>query len=106
MCHRKIPLASTSFPEYCFRERGNTPMDIIWFLLIGLLAGWLAGQVMKGGSFGVAGDLILGVIGSFVGAIVFGLLGLGPNGALIGRLIVATVGAMVFIALLRLFNRA
>jgi len=81
-------------------------MDIIWFLLIGLLAGWVAGQVMKGGSFGLAGDLILGVIGSFVGAFLFGVLGLGSNGAPLGRLIIATVGAMVFITLLRLFKRA
>jgi len=80
-------------------------MEFVWFLLIGLCAGWLAGQFMKGGGFGLAGDLIIGVIGAILGGFLFGLLGLSASG-LIGSLITATVGAMALIALLRVIKRA
>jgi uncharacterized membrane protein YeaQ/YmgE (transglycosylase-associated protein family) len=72
----------------------------IWFLLIGLAAGWLAGQIMKGGGFGLLGDLIVGVIGAFLGGFLFRLLGLTASG-LIGELVTATVGAIVLLLLLR-----
>ena len=79
-------------------------MDFLWFILIGMAAGWLAGQVMKGGGFGLLGDLILGVIGALLGGFLFGLLGIHAGG-LIGSLITATIGAIVLIALLRLLKR-
>jgi len=79
-------------------------MDLVWFLVIGVAAGWLASQIMKGGGSGLAGDLITGVIGSVVGGLLFGLLGLSADG-LVGRLVTATVGAVVLIAGLRAFNR-
>jgi uncharacterized membrane protein YeaQ/YmgE (transglycosylase-associated protein family) len=80
-------------------------MNFILFLLIGLCAGWLAGKIMKGGGFGVVGDLIVGVIGAMLGGFVFGLLGLAAYG-LIGSLVVATVGAMLLLFLLRLVKSA
>ena len=49
-------------------------MEFLWFALIGLCAGWLAGQIMKGGGFGLVGDLIIGVIGAILGGWLFGLL--------------------------------
>ena len=79
-------------------------MDIVWFLLIGLAAGWLASQVMKGGSSSLVTDLIMGVIGSILGGFLFGAIGLAATG-LIGSLVTATVGAIVLIAGLRLINR-
>jgi uncharacterized membrane protein YeaQ/YmgE (transglycosylase-associated protein family) len=79
-------------------------MDLLWFLLIGLAAGWLASQIMKGGGSGLAGDLIVGVIGSILGGFLFRLLGLSANG-MIGGLVTATVGAIVLIAGLRAINR-
>jgi uncharacterized membrane protein YeaQ/YmgE (transglycosylase-associated protein family) len=82
-----------------------TGTALIWFLLIGLIAGWLAGQVMKGGGFGVIGDMIVGVIGAFIGGWVFGLLGISAGG-LIGSLITAFVGAVILLLLLRLIRRA
>lgn len=78
---------------------------LIWFLLIGLCAGWLAGTLMKGGGFGVIGDIIVGIIGALVGGWVFGLLGIGASG-LLGALITATIGAMLLIFLVRLVKRA
>ncbi len=80
-------------------------MHIIWFILIGIAAGWLAGTLMKGGSTGLLGDLILGVIGAIVGGFVLGLLGFSATG-LLGELITATIGAMLFIGLLRVIKRA
>lgn len=80
-------------------------MDLLWFLLIGLAAGWLAGQIMKGGGFGIIGDLIVGVIGAVLGGWLFGLLGVGAGGKL-GALIVATVGAIVLLFVLRLAKKA
>jgi len=72
---------------------------LVWFL------GWLAGRVMRGGGYGVVGDLVVGVIGALLGGWLFGLLGISAGG-LIGALITAFVGAVVLIALLRLIRRA
>jgi len=80
-------------------------MDVVWFIVIGIVAGWLAGQIMGAGGYGLLGDLILGIIGAVVGGYLFGLMGIAAGG-LIGSLITATVGAIVLIALLRLIKRA
>ena len=79
-------------------------MNIVYFLLIGLVAGWLAGQIVKGGGFGVIGDIVVGVIGAVVGGFLFDLLQISAGG-LIGSLVVATIGAIVFIAILRAIKR-
>jgi uncharacterized membrane protein YeaQ/YmgE (transglycosylase-associated protein family) len=79
-------------------------MEFLWFLLIGIAAGWLAGRIMKGGGYGLIGDLIVGVIGSLLGGYLFGLLGISTTGRF-GALITATVGAIVLIFLLRLIRR-
>lgn len=79
-------------------------MSFLWFVLIGLCAGWLAGQIMKTGGSGVIGNLVVGVIGSLLGGMIFSSLGLGAN-SMFGSLVTATVGAIVLIALLRAFGR-
>ena len=79
-------------------------MQFVWFILIGIAAGWLAGQVMKGGGYGIVGDLIVGVIGALLGGCLFGLLGISASG-LLGSLVTATVGAVVLIALLRAIKK-
>jgi uncharacterized membrane protein YeaQ/YmgE (transglycosylase-associated protein family) len=81
-------------------------MDYLWFILIGIVAGWLAGQFMKGGGFGLVGDLIVGVIGAVLGGWLFGWLGLHPGSGLLGALLTAFVGAVVLIAVLRVVKRA
>jgi uncharacterized membrane protein YeaQ/YmgE (transglycosylase-associated protein family) len=78
---------------------------LIMFLLIGAVAGWLAGQIMKGGGYGLIGDIIVGVIGAEIGGWLFGVLGIAAGG-LIGSLIAAVVGAIILIAVLRLVKRA
>jgi uncharacterized membrane protein YeaQ/YmgE (transglycosylase-associated protein family) len=77
---------------------------LIWVVLLGILAGWLAGQIMKGSGFGVLGDLVVGILGSLLGSFLFGLLGLSAYG-LLGRLVVAVVGAIVLLWLLRLIKK-
>ncbi len=81
-------------------------MEFVWFILIGLVAGWLAGQFMKGGGFGVIGDIVVGVVGALLGGFIFRTLGVSSGGGLIGAIIVATIGAVVLIFLLRLIKRA
>ena len=68
-------------------------IPLLWFLLIGLAAGWLAGQILKGGGFGLWGDLIVGVIGALLGGFLFGLLGISAGG-LLGSLTTATVAQL------------
>lgn len=79
------------------------PMNTFWFLLIGLVAGWLAGRIMKGKGFGLVGNLIVGVIGALLGGFLFSLIGLKAVG-LVGALIAAVVGAIVLIWLLSLIK--
>ncbi len=79
--------------------------NLIAFLLIGVAAGWLAGRVMKGGGFGLFGDMVVGVIGAFLGGWLFGLLGI-TAGGLLGLLVTAFVGAVVLLYVIRLVKRA
>jgi uncharacterized membrane protein YeaQ/YmgE (transglycosylase-associated protein family) len=81
-------------------------MEFLWFILIGLTAGWLAGQLMKGGGFGVVGDIVVGVIGALLGGFLFRTLGMSAGGGLLGSLIVAVIGAVVLLFLLRLIKKA
>jgi uncharacterized membrane protein YeaQ/YmgE (transglycosylase-associated protein family) len=81
-------------------------MSLLWFLIIGLVAGWLAGVLVKGGGFGVVGDLVVGVIGAFLGGFLFSTLGASAGGGLIGSIIVATIGAVVLLFIVRLIKRA
>ena len=72
-------------------------------LLVGLIAGWLAGLVMKGGGYGLVGDIVLGIVGAVVGGFLFGMLGVTAYG-FPGRVAVATVGAVVLVGLARMLR--
>ena len=76
---------------------------MLWFLIIGLVAGWLAGQFSRGRGFGIWGDLITGVVGAYVGGFLFNLLGISAYGV-IGSIIVSTIGAIIFLWVLRMFT--
>jgi uncharacterized membrane protein YeaQ/YmgE (transglycosylase-associated protein family) len=76
---------------------------IIW-LLIGAIAGWLAGQVMSGGGFGLVGDIIVGIIGAFIAGWLFPFLGLRLGGGVVGEII--AIGAIILLFVLRLVKRA
>ncbi len=80
-------------------------MHLLWFLIVGVLAGWLAGKLTRGRGFGLLGDLLIGIVGAFIGGFVFRLLGLGAYG-LLGSLICATVGAVILVVLIRALRKA
>ena len=77
----------------------------VWAIVVGLIAGWLAGKVMKGGGYGILMDIVIGIVGGIVGRFVFGLLGLSYTN-LLGSIIVSFVGAMILIWLVRKLKRA
>ena len=78
--------------------------NLVWFLLIGLAAGWLAGLLTRGRDLGLVNDLIVGVLGAFLGGFLFWIIGLSATG-LIGSLIMATVGAVLVLFLIRKYGR-
>lgn len=82
----------------------NNPF--LWFLIVGLVAGWLAGVLVKGGGFGLVGDLVVGVIGAFLGGWLFNTMGVSSGGGLLGSILVATIGAVVLLFLIRVVKRA
>lgn len=74
-------------------------------LIIGAVAGWLAGLIIKGGGFGIIGNVIIGVLGAVFGGWLFGVLGISIGNEWIGRLVTATVGAVVLVFLLSFIKR-
>ena len=81
-------------------------MSILAWIVVGLIAGWLAGQVMKGGGYGVLVDIILGILGGVLGGWIFGALGIWHGGGMIGSIIVAFIGAVILVAITRVLKRA
>ncbi len=79
-------------------------MNIILFLVIGAVAGWLAGKFMKGEGFGLIGNLVVGIIGALIGGFVFDILGI-YTGSLIGALITAFVGAVILLGIVKLIKK-
>ena len=80
-------------------------MNLIWWILVGLIAGWAAGKIMKGGGYGAAMDIVLGIVGAVVGGWLMGLVGI-QAGGFIGTIVVAIIGAVFLIWLSRLLKRA
>jgi len=78
---------------------------MIYWLVVGLIAGWLAGVVMKGGGYGIIVDILLGIVGGFLGGWLFGQLGIWPAGGMLGSIIVAFVGAVILVGITRLLKR-
>ena len=81
-------------------------MEFVWFIIVGLVAGWLAGVLMKGGGVGVIGDIVVGILGALIGGWLFSAMGWSSGGGLLGAIIVALIGAIILIFLLRLIKRA
>lgn len=78
---------------------------LIFTLIIGAVAGWLAGTIMKGKGFGVLGNIIVGIVGAMLGGFLFGLLGVSAGG-MVGSLVTATVGAIVLLWLVSLIKKS
>ena len=80
-------------------------MEIIGFILIGLIAGWLAGMILKGGGYGIVGDVIVGILGGIVGGYLMRAVGATPWATPVGNIVVATLGAVLLIVVLRVLKR-
>jgi uncharacterized membrane protein YeaQ/YmgE (transglycosylase-associated protein family) len=80
-------------------------MSIIWWLIVGLIAGFLASLVMRGGGYGILGDIIVGLVGALIGGFLASLVGIGSSG-IIGTIIIAFIGACILIAILRAIARS
>lgn len=81
-------------------------MGILVWLLVGAIAGWLAGVVVKGGGFGVLVDVIVGIVGAFIGGWLAGVLGIHIGSGIIASIITATVGAIILLFILRIIKHA
>ena len=79
--------------------------NVLWWLLVGLVAGFLASRVMRGGGYGVIGDIVVGLIGAFIGGWLAGLLGIGGSSSLIVSIVIAFVGACILLAILHAVGR-
>jgi len=80
--------------------------SILVIIIIGAIAGWLAGLIVKGFGFGLLGNIVVGIVGAFVAGIIFPVIGLGFGGGILGGIIHATVGAVILLFLIRLVKRA
>ena len=79
--------------------------SIVIFLLVGAIAGWLAGQLMKGAGFGLIGNIVVGIVGAFVAGLVFPAVGFPMGGGIVGSIISATIGAVILLFLIKLVKR-
>jgi uncharacterized membrane protein YeaQ/YmgE (transglycosylase-associated protein family) len=79
---------------------------LIIFLIIGAVAGWLAGQIVKGYGYGLLGNIVIGIVGAFIAGLILPRVGMGMGGGIIGAIISATIGAVILLFLIRLVKRA
>jgi uncharacterized membrane protein YeaQ/YmgE (transglycosylase-associated protein family) len=93
-----------------FKQEASTykggVMGFLAWIIVGLIAGWLAGLVMKGGGYGILVDIILGLLGGLLGGWLFGQLGIWSGGGMVGSIIVAFIGAVILVGITRLIKRA
>ncbi len=82
------------------------PMGVIAWLIIGAVAGWLAGQIVKGHGFGLVGNIIVGIVGACLGGWLFHQFGTSLGAGLVGSILTAVVGAVVLLFLIGLFKKA
>ena len=78
----------------------------IIFIIVGVVAGWIAGQVVRGGGFGLVGDLVVGVVGALIAGWLFPTIGLSLGGGIIGAIISSAIGAIILLFIIRLIKRA
>ena len=80
-------------------------MNLLWWILVGLVAGWITGKIMKGGGYGFWLDIVLGIVGALVGGFIASHLGLASSGGLIYTILVALGGSIIVVFLFRLVTR-
>jgi len=70
---------------------------MLWWIIVGLVAGWLAGKLVRGKGFGILADIVLGILGAIIGGWIMGVLGFAGRGGLLYTILVATLGAVVLV---------
>ena len=81
-------------------------MELLVFLIVGAVAGWLAGQLVKGGGYGLTGDIIVGIAGSYIAGFLFPRLGISLGAGIVGEVISAAIGAIILLLVIRLIKRS
>ena len=81
-------------------------MDILWFLIIGGVAGWIGGIIMKGRGFGILGNIVVGIVGGFLGGFLFGRLGITIGTGIINSLATAVIGSVILLFVVGLIKKA
>ena len=79
-------------------------MYIVWWIIVGLIAGWATGKIMKGSGYGVLADIILGIVGAFVGGMIMRTAGFSTTGGILPTILVAILGAVVVVAIARMIK--
>lgn len=80
-------------------------MNFVWWIIVGLIAGWAAGKIMKGSGYGILADIGLGIVGAVVGGWITSALGIGTTGGLLPTILVAILGAVVVVVVVRLVRK-
>ena len=92
---------------HVIREEKNMTLEgLLITLIVGAVAGWLAGTLMKGSGFGLVANIVIGIIGAFVGGYVLGMLGVSLGGGLIAAIINATIGAIILLLVIGVLKKA
>ena len=81
-------------------------MGLLVFLIVGAIAGWLAGQFVKGGGYGLIGDIVVGIVGAYIAGFLFPRLGFVLGAGIVGDIISAAIGAIILLVVIRLIKRA
>jgi uncharacterized membrane protein YeaQ/YmgE (transglycosylase-associated protein family) len=79
---------------------------LLVFIIVGAIAGWLAGLIVKGFGFGLIGNIVLGIVGAFVAGLLFPALNISLGAGIVGQIIAAAIGAIIILVIVRLIKRA
>jgi uncharacterized membrane protein YeaQ/YmgE (transglycosylase-associated protein family) len=92
-------------PHAAAEEAHMEPFGLLAILVIGAVAGWLAGQIVKGYGFGLVGNIVIGILGAFLAGLILPRIGLGMGGGMLAAILHATIGAVILLFLLRLVKQ-
>jgi uncharacterized membrane protein YeaQ/YmgE (transglycosylase-associated protein family) len=98
--------AETLHRDEIARHGGSHMFWLIWAIIVGLIAGWATGKIMKGSGYGALMDIVLGILGGIVGGWIMSLLGFYTSGGLIPSILVAILGAVVLVSVVRMLKKA
>jgi uncharacterized membrane protein YeaQ/YmgE (transglycosylase-associated protein family) len=80
--------------------------SLIVFIIVGAIAGWLAGLIVKGYGFGLLGNIVVGIVGALIAGLLFPAIGLALGGGIVAAIIHSTIGAVILLVLIRLIKQA